>query len=143
MSKFRSSFDLGNEKFFTPEGSQEFPVFEFDENDQLVEVGKTNVFEKIQSYKDECLLENVIKRCVSTGEVLIPSKAQFMDTTQFPKDLLEVQEHKNRSEDFVNSLSEFDRSALFEKGFDQWLSDKIADQQKSADVKPKEVNGNE
>lgn len=147
MAKFRTAFEEKRVRFNSPEGSREFPVFQEDEKGELNEIGKTNVYEKIQSYKDECLLDNIIKRCSETGETLIAPKEQFFDTTVLPKDRLEVENKVSEVKSFVASLSKEDQAALFEKGFDQFIADKI--KESAAKVQPtpapksEEVSDNE
>lgn len=145
MAKFRCAFDEEKADLYTPAGSQEFPVFQEDDKGVLKQVGKTNVYEKIQTFMDDCLLENIIKRCAESGEVLIARKEQFFDTTVLPRDRLEVEQKISQAKDFVASLKKEDQVALFEKGFDQFISDKIKENAAKVQqpVEPQKQGGEE
>lgn len=128
----------------TPSGSDLFPEFVEKEQDVLERTGKmTNVYQKIQTYKDEVLLENILKRCLETGESLsVVAPSNYGDTTKLPKSLLEAHDQMQKADSFVNSLSEEDQSFLMEKGFDAFLADKIQKMQASKEDK-KEVKADE
>ena len=146
MAKFRTAFEECKDKFDSPVGSQEFPVFQLNEQGELVEVGKTNVYDKIQTYKDDCLLENIIRRCALTGDTLEAPKERFCDTTVFPKDALEAHNLIAKANAFTNSLTKDDFARLMEVGFDAFLSEKLASAAESAKQtknEEKEVTDNE
>lgn len=138
---------LAPRRMTTPSGSDLFPEFVEKEQDVFEPTGKmTNVYKKIQTYKDEVLLENILKRCLETGETLsVVAPSNFGDTTKMPKTLLEAHDQLQKADSFVNSLSEDDQSFLMEKGFDAFLSDKIKKMQSSQEVKAqsKEVKADE
>lgn len=55
-------------------------------------VGEHSIQEYIQSFLDDCLIENIIKRCELTGEPLRPAPAgSFIDTTGLPRSFADVQ----------------------------------------------------
>lgn len=58
---------------------------------KLVVSGKTNRWEKIQSYKDECLIENILVRATMDPSVLDARKGMYFDATKMPKTLAEAQ----------------------------------------------------
>lgn len=125
-------------------GEKEFPIFQLNDDGEVVESGKMeNIDAKIQSFKDEVLLENIIKRCSVTGETLEAAKQYFGDSRVLPKSMLEAKIQQNNIQGFVDSLSENDLSLLNEKGFDAFLSSKIeALKSKPQEVK-QEVSDNE
>ena len=57
----------------------------------LVCSGKTNRWEKIQSYKEECLIENILVRASMDPSVLDARKGMYFDATNMPKTLAEAQ----------------------------------------------------
>lgn len=57
----------------------------------LVKSGKTNRWEKIQSYKEECLIENILVRATMDPTILDARKGQYFDATKMPKTLAEAQ----------------------------------------------------
>lgn len=55
-------------------------------------VGEHSIQDYIQSFHDECLIENIIKRCQLTGEPLRPVPASsYIDTTGLPRSFADVQ----------------------------------------------------
>lgn len=134
--KFELPFAGKHERYHSCSGNKEFPIFEYNEDGELVDSGKKeNVYEKIQSYKDEVLLENIIKRCGLTGETLEAPKECFGDTTVMPKSLLELKQSGQKVQSFVDSLSDSDLILLNEKGFDAFILSKIADAKKASEKK--------
>lgn len=131
----------------TPSGCDLFPEFVEKEQDVLVPTGKmTNVYKKIQTYKDDVLLENILKRCLESGESLsVVAPSNFGDTTKMPKSLLEAHDQLQKANSFVNSLSDDDQSFLMEKGFDAFLAEKIKNMQsvKKEEIKSSEVKSDE
>lgn len=89
--------------------------FGYNADGELVEVGKINTFELIQSHADECSIDSIIARCLGGDESALAQRAgQYIDTIGMPADLLELQQMKNASDELINSLSEEDRKAFFD-----------------------------
>lgn len=125
MPKFRTSFSERVRKY-AGSGCPETPVFEFDENGELVDTGrKINTDAEIQSHKDEVLLSKIIERCGLTGESLLAPVESFGDATLMPRSILEAHEQAQRVQFFVNGLSDDDLKSLNEIGFDAFISEKI------------------
>lgn len=81
----------------TPTGEKEVPVFEMrlqkGGGKELVEVGKTNRYEEIQLYAEQCEIENIMRR-YQNGDYTALEKIQGMygDFTQTPRTLAEAQQ---------------------------------------------------
>lgn len=134
MSKFRTS-SSDRIRFQADPGTREVPTFQFDENGDLVVSGKTDLFAQIQSFKDDVLLDKILLRCSLTGDSFEASADAFGDATVLPKDLLEAKTMSNNVDSFKSTLSQDDLSLLLEKGFDEFLKFKIAQQSTAAEVK--------
>lgn len=65
----------------------------------LEEVGKTDLYKHIQLYKDECDINNIIKR-YEAGDMTALQKAQgfFTDATNIPVDMADMLNKLNRAE---------------------------------------------
>lgn len=123
---FRTAYGP-KETVYSPVGEKEFPIYELDGDGNLVDTGKkTNVDAAIQSHKDSVLLENIIRRCSVTGETLSAPQECFGDSRVLPQSLLDAKIKSNRIQAFVDGLSDSDLALLNEKGFDEFLSSKIA-----------------
>lgn len=82
----------------------------------LVCSGKTNRWEKIQSYKEECMIENILVKATMDPTVLDARKGMYFDATKMPKTLAEAQNAilKVKEEFFrlpVEIRKKFDNSA--------------------------------
>lgn len=76
-------------------GNELEPVFELRVNDkgeqELVKVGETNVREKIQQYKDECDIGQILARATIDPTILNQRECFYADVTEMPKSLAEAQ----------------------------------------------------
>ena len=72
---------------------------------QVVETGKTNIYEKIQASKDETLVYNILER-FNAGDIsaLQQRKGQYGDFTDMPKTLVEAQQTLIDAENYFYSL---------------------------------------
>ena len=72
----------------------------------LRETGVVDVYEQIQSYKEECLIENIVKRALA-GDPTALAKTQgvYCDTTLIPKDLISAHEAVRQAESIYKRLS--------------------------------------
>lgn len=120
-----------------PTGDGFEPEFGYNSDGELVEVGKINTVELIQSHAEECSIDSIIARCLGGDESALSQRAgQYIDTVGLPSDLLELQQMKNASDELIDSLSEEDRKAFFddpEKFFDSKTVVKT-DEQKKAEL---------
>lgn len=71
----------------------------------LVETGTIDIYEQIQSFKNECLIENIVKRALA-GDVSALAKSQgvYIDTTLIPKDLISAHEAVKQAESLYKHL---------------------------------------
>lgn len=92
---FRSLL-TAHERFNCPEGSREADTFEIRINKKgqksLEWVGTHDIYQDIQSYKEECSIENIIARAAA-GDLNALNKSQgfYADITESPRDLAEAQ----------------------------------------------------
>lgn len=93
--KFKTAYTHRDfERTASPKGTRYEPVYimEYDKNGHkyLVENGVTDTQEIIQANLESTKIENIIRRC--TDPALLQAKiTQFIDATQMPKNLYEVQ----------------------------------------------------
>lgn len=85
---------------------------------KAVVTGKTNIYEKIQASKDECLVYNIIDR-FNAGDtsVLNVRQGKYGDFSEAPKTLAESQQRLIDAEHYFNSLpldvrNEFNHSVV-------------------------------
>ena len=72
---------------------------------ELVEVGKSNLYEEIQSHKDSCDIYKLLER-YQNGDVSALSKVagQYLDITDAPKTLAEAYTFVSNAERFFSKL---------------------------------------
>lgn len=58
---------------------------------ELEVTGKTDRYEKIQQFKDECMIENILAKATIDPTVLEQKKAEYFDATGLPTTLAEAQ----------------------------------------------------
>lgn len=85
-----------HERFHCPEGSREADTFEIQIDKKghktLKWVGTHDIYQDIQSYKEECSIENIIARAAA-GDLNALNRTQgfYADITESPRDLAEAQ----------------------------------------------------
>ena len=57
----------------------------------LLCTGETNRYQKIQSYKEETLIENILAKATIDPSILNQKQKQFFDATEMPRTLAEAQ----------------------------------------------------
>jgi len=73
--------------------------------EELVEVGKTNVYEKIQAYAESTYIYNILDRFAGGDvEALDVRRGFYADVTQLPKTRVEMLQSMIDSERYFNSL---------------------------------------
>lgn len=113
---FRSQFD-SHERRHAPSGSRfretKQLVIDPDGNRRLEVTGTEDVYERIQSFKDECTIENIVRRALN-GDPNALSKAQgvYCDTTLLPNDLISAHEAVSRAEAIYKALPAAKRQEL-------------------------------
>lgn len=123
---FRTMLDEPVEQFSEP-GSKIEDVWamRLDEKgkEEFYIEGQTNVYEKIQAFKDEVDLENILRRVTDTGDVTLLNKRQgvYLDITETPKNLIDATNMLNRAEKEFMSLPVEVREK-FENNFNKYLA---------------------
>lgn len=93
----RKPFDLLQRTFFTPPGEDEVPQYQPVTDSKggrtLKKVGSYSQTDYVNSFKDSVLLENVLQKCMITGDnsLLNVSPGFYMDITGLPQDFGELQ----------------------------------------------------
>lgn len=119
---------------------------------QLVNTGeKTDTYSIIQSHRDECDVENIIKRA-AIGDVrgLTAKKPMFEDVTTTPKDMMEAMNTMLRAEAAFSALPKEERAKynnsveefIGDIGSDKWL-ETMGISKKAANVPAGEEQKNE
>ena len=85
------SYKEGNPNETGTEYDNTYHVERKDGRAQLIKDGKTNRYEKIQSYKEECLIENILAKATVDPTILNARTGQYGDFTKMPKTLMEAQ----------------------------------------------------
>lgn len=110
----------------SPTGDGYEPTFEYKVNNkgvkELVQTGKTCVYDKIQASAAQCEVYSILER-FDNGDysVLDKAKGQFGDFTQFPKTLAERQQQLIDAETMFNQLPK-DVRKEFGHSFTQFLA---------------------
>lgn len=123
-SRFRTQYD--RQRIFANPGDPVHilysPEFDSDGHMHLVETGRENISEYIQSHKDSTDINLLIQRFVK-GDVSVLSRRQGMygDFTQLPKNYADMLNKLNRAEEFFNALPVEER-AKFNHSFAQFVS---------------------
>lgn len=84
-----------HEDYVTPAGSRTTPEYGYEVNKkgqkQLVITGQKNTWEEIQSYKEDCLIENILKRLAVGDMTDFRPDGIYADTTQIPTNMIDAQ----------------------------------------------------
>ena len=103
MMKFKNKHD-DHEHVYSEPGSPikiEYQLRIIDNHEEIVETGKSNLYEYIQSHADSVDISKILERCALIDDYSLLNRmpAQFMDVTEMPKNLAEafaqVQDAKN------------------------------------------------
>lgn len=104
-----------HERKFAPVGSRSRVTYQLeidpDGNRRLVETGVEDQYERIQSFKEGCTIENIVRRAMN-GDPNALSRAQgvYCDTTLLPNDLIAADEAIRRAEAIYKALPASKRS---------------------------------
>lgn len=96
---------------------------QFDENGvmELVEVGRENLYEYIQSHKESCDIQIILERCArGDTSALMKRQAMFGDFTEMPKTYAEALNALVGAESYFNSLP-VETRAKFDHNFHKFL----------------------
>lgn len=102
--------------------------YDYNGNVELVEEGIRNVYDEIQSYADECSMDNILRR-FAAGDVSVLSKSQgvFVDASQLPEHFVDMCNLVADVERKFNLLPVEERAA-YENNFVKYaLGQRVAD----------------
>lgn len=122
MSK---STNFSSKRFYANTGSKTKPIHTLkidpDGTRFLVEIGIEETYEKIQSYKDGCSIENIIKRAMSGDlAVLNANPGVYADFTLIPNNLISAYKAVESASAFYRSIPSDVRSKF--GSFENFLS---------------------
>ncbi len=136
--KFDTKFDVRPRKMVShvgePVKKQFVGRYDYNGNIELVEDGIRNVYDEIQSYADECSMDNILRR-FAAGDVSVLSKSQgvYVDASQLPEHFVDMCNLVAEVEREFNLLPVEERSA-YENNFVKYaLGQRVADAVGAAD----------
>ena len=152
MSKFYSLSELRPVEV-NPAGDSVVQEFELEYSSQgvphLVPTGTYDLYEVIQSFRDECDLGKIFQR-YANGDVMALNKRQgvYADISEMPQDVFSAANLLERVEDIYNGFSEDLRTRVgsfedFLKNPLSVLSDHPASEAGSAEAEPADAAGSE
>lgn len=124
---FRTPVDVPR-KIETPSGDKIEDVWAMKYDEQGNEIfyveGKTNVYEKIQAHLEETKIENILQKCIDTGDesILYKVKGAFADLTEMPKNIFEANERIKKAEETFNNLP-LNLRKEYDFSFEKYLAD--------------------
>uniref|UniRef100_A0AAU8AZ96 Internal scaffolding protein n=1 Tax=Dulem virus 202 TaxID=3145679 RepID=A0AAU8AZ96_9VIRU len=95
----------------------------YDENGHpyLVETGKVNVYEKIQSYRDECEIQSILSRYAAGDQTVMNRPGYYIDTTVLPTSYTEYFNLMQEQKEKFNSLP-LNIRKKFNNSFEEWAA---------------------
>lgn len=114
--------------------------YDYNGNIELVENGVRNLYDEIQSYADECSMDNILRR-FAAGDVSVLSKSQgvYVDASQLPEHFVDMCNLVADVEREFNLLPVEER-AKYENNFVKYaLGQRVADADTSSADGSKEV----
>lgn len=102
----------------------EYQLRVVDDNMQLVPTGKTSIYDYIQSHADSVDIHKILERCALIQDYSLLSRmpAQFMDTTDMPKNLAEAFSQVKDAENFFDRMP-LDIKNKYDNNFIAFLQD--------------------
>lgn len=136
--KFDTKFDVRPRKMCShvgePVKTQYIGRYDYNGDVELVEDGARNVYDEIQSYADECSMDNILRR-FAAGDVSVLSKSQgvYIDSSQLPEHFVDMCNLVAEVERKFNLLPVEERAA-YENNFVKYaLGQRVADADAAAD----------
>lgn len=130
--KFDTKFDVRPRKMVShvgePVKTQYIGRYDYNGDVELVEDGVRNVYDEIQSYADECSMDNILRR-FAAGDVSVLSKSQgvYVDASQLPEHFVDMCNLVAEVERKFNLLPVEER-AVYENNFVKYaLGQRVAD----------------
>lgn len=98
-------------------------VYDQKHNRQFYRDKVIDQYARIQSFKDECLIENIIKRYAG-GDLSVLNRSQGMygDFTAFPSDPRSAHDLIMRAKEVYDSVPEEEKSKAFDGSFEGFLA---------------------
>lgn len=112
--------------------------YDYNGDVELVENGVRNLYDEIQSYADECSMDNILRRFAS-GDVSVLSKSQgvYVDASKLPEHFVDMCNLVADVEREFNSLPVEER-ANYENNFVKYaLGQRVTDAAVTPSVEPK------
>lgn len=136
--KFDTKFDVRPRKMCShvgePVKTQYIGRYDYNGDVELVEDGVRNVYDEIQSYADECSMDNILRR-FAAGDVSVLSKSQgvYVDASQLPEHFVDMCNLVAEVERKFNLLPVEER-AVYENNFVKYaLGQRVSDADSAAD----------
>lgn len=130
--KFDTKFDARPRKMVShvgePVKTQYIGRYDYNGDVELVEDGVRNVYDEIQSYADECSMDNILRR-FAAGDVSVLSKSQgvYVDASQLPEHFVDMCNLVSEVERQFNLLPVEERAA-YENNFVKYaLGQRVTD----------------
>ena len=130
--KFDTKFDVRPRKMCShvgePVRTQYIGRFDYNGDVELLEDGVRNVYDEIQSYADECSMDNILRR-FAAGDVSVLSRSQgvYVDASQLPEHFVDMCNLVAEVERNFNLLPVEERAA-YENNFVKYaLGQRVAD----------------
>lgn len=101
--------------------------------EEFYEKGKTNLYEKIQMYKDECDIEQILLRCTEQNDLSLLNQRNplYVDFSEFPDNMIDSYNKIKEAKDIFNDLPLETRSE-FDNDFNKFLASFGSDDFKKA-----------
>jgi len=86
--------------------------------------GKTNVYEKTQAFKEECLIENILRKVTDTGDtnLLMQRTGSYIDISEMPNNIFEAHQQIEEARKIFENLP-LETRAKYDHSFDKYLAD--------------------
>lgn len=124
--EFKTAYNRG-ETEYAPLGSETAPVYEYRIDEKtgkriMVQVGETNLYEKIQASLEGSKLENIIKRATNGDpSVLNQREGQYIDISEMPTNMIDMQNMILRANGEFEKLPAETRKQ-FENSIEKYIS---------------------
>ena len=122
-------------RFYSPTGNGMQDEYGYEVNakgqKELVKTGEKNLYLEIQSYKEDCLIENILQRAAVGDMRDFRPQGIYADTTKLPKNMIDAKKAMVNLENTWNKLpneikQKYDNSVetfVTQAGTDSWLID--------------------
>lgn len=87
----------------------------------LEKVGEVNIYEKIQSYRDECDIMSILSRYAAGDETVLATPGWYIDTSKLPSNYTEYMNMMNEQREKFEKLP-LNIRAAFGMSFEKWAA---------------------